>query len=861
MQKFCPPLAKSSIRDDWAKKLPYPLQLGILFCLYFYTAKQGLALQAVSGFATFIWLPSGISLAALFIFGLRVWPAILAAAIAINVSVGAPPLVACFIGAGNTLEAIIAFELLRQFKFCPSLERIQDVFALVIFAAILSTLVSAGIGTLALFSAGIVTKVAFLPTMKAWWFGDALSDLVVAPFLLVWLTRKPLFESLTAYRLMKAIFLSGLVVAVAWIIFGPQSRSIPGSIPLAYLTFPLLIWVALRFGQQGAVLGSLTISIFSIWGTILGYGPFTHGTLTENIWYLEIYRGSVAITLMIIAASVAERALSEKRQQEANLILRTVIEGIPDAIFLKDVEGCYQLANTGTANAIGKTIEEVIGKNDLELFPIEAATKIRQDDLKVIASGPISFAEDIPRQDGGVRTFSISKVPYRDKEDKVVGVIGIARDITEQKRLLMNEEKVKRRLKVQYKVMSVLADSKDLSGAALKVIQVIADEMGWDISAFWCVSKNKKDLEAIEIWHRPLIDAPEFIHTTKTMKLTFGQGFPGRIWENQKPLWIADIKCDENFLRKKSAEKEYIRGAFGFPILYEKTVLGIVEFFSHEVREPDEEWLEAIATMGGQIGQFMKRIATEEELRRAIDARDEFLSIASHELKTPLSSLSLQLQLADRSIKPETNEAPPPAVLSKSFKRSLKQVRSLGNLVDDLLDVSKMQRGKLNLNYEETDLTVLVKSIVEQFAEQLKAAKCLIEINFPATLVGDWDPHRIEQVLVNLISNIIKYAPGKLAKISAMSSHNRVRLTVEDSGSGIPKDKQERIFERFERATSSTNISGLGLGLFVVKRIVEAHRGRVRLESSEGEGSKFIVDLPRYLASEKQISKASGDGS
>ena len=235
---------------------------------------------------------------------------------------------------------------------------------------------------------------------------------------------------------------------------------------------------------------------------------------------------------------------------------------------------------------------------------------------------------------------------------------------------------------------------------------------------------------------------------------------------------------------------------------------------------------------------------TKVELELAIQMRDEFLTIATHELKTPITSLKLQLEMTQRLIHIEKNQAPTPEKLTKVLNLSLRQVVRLEELVDDLLDVAKIRNGKLHLHIEEVHLASLVQEVVDRFEGQLNESKSEVSLNLDESLSGFWDRSRIDQVAVNLISNAIKYAPGKKIEITVGKENDLACLSVKDHGQGIPSEKLGLVFERFERLTASRNISGLGLGLFIVKRIVEEHHGTIQVESEVGKGSRFVVKLP-----------------
>ena len=234
---------------------------------------------------------------------------------------------------------------------------------------------------------------------------------------------------------------------------------------------------------------------------------------------------------------------------------------------------------------------------------------------------------------------------------------------------------------------------------------------------------------------------------------------------------------------------------------------------------------------------------TQGELEQAVRNRDEFLSIASHELKTPITSLKMQLQLAERGLK--KGENPSLEKQKKMLDLSLRQVNRLTSLVEDLLDVSRIQSGCMSFNLEETNLSELIHETVERFSDQLTSSQCKLDLSIEPQVKGKLDRGRIDQVLVNLISNALKYAAGKPIHIELKNLRTgTAQIFVRDEGSGIPKEHQARIFEKFERAISSRNISGLGLGLFITRQIVEGHHGTISVQSEVGQGTSFAVILP-----------------
>ena len=280
--------------------------------MYVLTALLGLKVDAVSGFATLIWLPTGISLATLLLFGIRLWPAIFLGAVLANAWTGAALPVAVGIGIGNTLEALFAAVILRYlFGFDNSLERITDVIGLIVIGAFLSTMISATIGVVSLSYGGIVNSQTLPSTWVSWWIGDMVSNLVIAPLILVWakIFRYLEFEKKKRVELVTAF---SLLLITGFFVFGDTFGIKYSNVPITYLVFPPLIWIALRFGQVETVTGIFILSALALWTTVFGSSPFTQGKLSERLIQVQTFMAVVAATSMILSASLSERRKYEK---------------------------------------------------------------------------------------------------------------------------------------------------------------------------------------------------------------------------------------------------------------------------------------------------------------------------------------------------------------------------------------------------------------------------------------------------------------------------------------------------------------------------------------------------------------------
>jgi signal transduction histidine kinase len=239
-----------------------------------------------------------------------------------------------------------------------------------------------------------------------------------------------------------------------------------------------------------------------------------------------------------------------------------------------------------------------------------------------------------------------------------------------------------------------------------------------------------------------------------------------------------------------------------------------------------------------QAGAALGRSRIHGRAKSALTSRDDSFAAAAHELGNPLNALRLQVNALVRA--PGLEQS----VLARIFaiERLTKQLVDLNRR---MLDTSRLAAGQFQLRFEDVDLTAVVRDVLANNADQLSWAKCSVSFSSPGPVVGRWDAMRLEQVVSNLISNAMKYGHGAPISVSVETVDDRARLIVRDNGIGIAEHDHERIFERFERASSVDAASSLGIGLWVVRQVVHAFGGTVRVESVLGAGATFTVELPR----------------
>jgi PAS domain S-box-containing protein len=534
-------------------------------------------------------------------------------------------------------------------------------------------------------------------------------------------------------------------------------------------------------------------------------------------------------------------------------------------------------------------------------------------------------------------------------------------------------QRAERCLGVQFTATRVLAESPRLDAAVPRILRAICDSLGWAVGATWWVDPQANLLRCSDLWHSPSCGVDEFAALSRQTTFAPGVGLPGRVWASGQPAWVPDVIKDTNFPRAAVAARDGLHGAFGFPIVVGSDLLGVIEVFSGEVQQPDQDLLQMLSAIGSQIGQFMKRKQAEEALRQGeerfrslieatvaivwntpasgefeaeqpgwsaytgqtfdqlkgwgwldavhpddrsntarvwlaavaarclyqvehrlrrhdgeyrhmlvravpilakaggirewvgvhtdIDAekraeaamreakdaalaatrtKSEFLANMSHEIRTPLNGIIGMTELAlDTELTLDQREYLGMVKLSADH---------LLTVINDILDFSKIEAGKLDLELVDFDLRDTLDDTVATLA--MRAHKKGLELadhvapDVPDALMGD--PHRLCQVVVNLIGNAIKFTErGEVVlRVEVQSRTERdayLHFAVSDTGIGIAADQQQKLFKAFSQADTSTTrkYGGTGLGLAISARLVQMMDGEIWLESQVGRGSTF----------------------
>ncbi len=546
-----------------------------------------------------------------------------------------------------------------------------------------------------------------------------------------------------------------------------------------------------------------------------------------------------------------KKAELERAVNQNAMILNSAGEGI----YGLDMDGNTSFVNPVAAEMLGYSAEELIGKPQHTLIhhSRKDGTPYPREECHIYAAfkdGKVhrESNEVFWRKDGSSFPVEYLSKPIREN-GRLVGAVVTFRDITSEKR-------EKHRNILRYNLTKVLAEAQTADDGIVKILQTFTNHPTWDLAFYWGVKSEphvlscrfgsfswKLGLEAYEIFSK------------QTFNRIFekGKGLPGRVWEARKPAWIGEVTEDSNFPRKPAAKEIGIHGGFGFPIVSGEKFWGVMEVFTTGQANFDQDLNNLLNNMGSQIGQFMQRMESELELSRAMISAQEakyeaekasrakgaFLANMSHEIRTPLNAIIGYSQILNQS--PD---------LDPDDKKAIQTIEASGNnlleLINEILDYSKIEAGTKELNPKDFDLNELLEGLITMFENRCEDKKLIVLLKgtdqTPIYVHGD--EGKLRQVLVNLLGNAIKFTEaGKIVLELEKKPDNHYTFQVTDTGPGIPEEDQAKILEPFQQSEAARFTEGTGLGLSLSKELVHLMGGDLSLVSQVSKGSCFYFTL------------------
>ncbi|MFL5348321.1 MAG: ATP-binding protein [Hyalangium sp.] len=431
----------------------------------------------------------------------------------------------------------------------------------------------------------------------------------------------------------------------------------------------------------------------------------------------------------------------------------------------------------------------------------------------------------------------------------LVGAWGIQRDVTEQRHAEEELLRAESHSRFLAEASGVLASSLDYESTLRNVARLAVPAL-----ADWCMvdllqpDGTLKRVETVSA-------APDEAGLARLVQEDGNSSNPGspslQALRQGRSLLFEDVTGSLGQPGAQSQAHGRLISALGavsyivVPLMMRGRALGVLSFFtSHSGRRYTTTHLTLLEELARRAALSVENARLYREAQDAIRLRDEFLSIASHELKTPLTPLSLKLQMLSREARRQP-DSPFRKTVEDYVTVGSRQVKKLSELVGDLLDVARIAGGRFRLEFEEVELGLLTREVVARHELEAARAGSPLVLEAPESVAGHWDKLRLEQVITNLVDNAIKYGAGKPIHIQLEAEAGRALLRVKDEGIGIAPESLSRIFDRFERAVSDRHYGGLGLGLYITRTIVEAMSGSIQVESTLGQGATFTVVLPR----------------
>jgi PAS domain S-box-containing protein len=532
--------------------------------------------------------------------------------------------------------------------------------------------------------------------------------------------------------------------------------------------------------------------------------------------------------------------ISERRQLEERSGRLFSISLDFMATFTRD--GHLRQINPAWSKVLGWTEEELLGSNMLEYVHPEDRERTLEQAARLELDGEAAadFENRWRCADGSYRWMLWSARYSRDEQL----IYAVAKDVTDAKR---NERFFQSRLAVSEALADADSLEQDLAGA----VAAAGKSLGWEFAAAWIPTEEGNAMRCAAVWGAEGQDESMLSAGAAEAELRPGEGIVGRAWQSGEPVWFTDagdLVDDPSHPLAPVLRDAGVRAVVAVPLVGEEGVVAVLQLLSHATREADDDSLRMLVALGEQVGHAVYRRLARMEADRM---KDEFLALVSHELRTPLTSIVGYLEL----LRDDEDE-----LGTEQGQRFLEVIERnatrLQRLVDDVLFAARAEAGRMGLAKRDINLAEVIEESVTAAGPKAEDSGVLVHSEVERVPRFEGDPDRLGQALDNLISNALKFTPpGGRVDVSLRNLGERARIEVRDTGLGMAEEDRARAFDRFFRASATRDHApGVGLGLTIVKTIVEGHGGTIEVASREGVGTAFTIELP--LAAERSVSRS-----
>src|SRR6266480_2858630 len=771
--------------------------IGLLTLVYFIAGKFGLMLASLHASASPVWPPTGIALAALLVLGYRAWPAIFVGAFLVNASTAGNVATSLAVASGNTLEAMCGAWLVNRFAGGTTVfDRPQGVFKFAL-AAVVSTIISPAFGVTSLALAGFADWANYGAIWLTWWLGDATSDLLIAPLIILWsIASKRRWnrrEAVEVGILLLLLFVLSEAVFGGWLTISARNY------PIAFICGAIVIWTAFRFTQRETATGIFILSAIAIWGTLHGFGPFAEETENQSLLALQYWTAVVTITAMALSAGMAERGRAEEALRESEARTNLAANAANLGLWLWNIPDDELWVTKQWRRLFGFAESEPVSFDRvLQVVHPDDRERTKKLVQQVSEGGGGEYENEyrITRPDGSTRWIAGYGGGELDESGKPAFARGVSRDITERK---LAEEKFQLVLDAAPNAMIMVDSAGVITFANASATTVF----GYSLSEL--IGRHIETLIPERFRDRHVGDRKGFLSEPSSRAMGAGRDLFGRRKDGSE----FPVEVGLNPIHTG-------QGLFVLASVIDITARKQAEL-EHQLQNMELARVGRVAVMG------------------------ELAASLAHEVNNPIGAIVTNARAAQRSIaagKIGTEE------LTDLLTDIVADGRRAGEVIQGIRNMVRKGKPRRAL--------IQIGDIIRELLRIVHADAIGREIEVTAEVDSDtghaWgDPVQILQVLLNLAINSFEAMTAvpsdarRLAIHAGCGGNGDILVSMRDSGPGFPSGMVEQLFEPF----FSTKAEGTGMGLAIARSIVEAHGGTLSGENCDDGGACFTVHLPR----------------